>query len=69
MPGIGGSYIHSLIQGCKITGKELKVHLQLVDSIPLEERKRENVANEGSEEEKKTGGTGGRGDSSHGTNL
>ena len=61
----GGLCLYNLIQGSKITGKELKVHLELVDSIPLEERKSENVANEGSEEEEKSGT--GRGDPSHGT--
>ena len=52
---------YTCIQGRKIAGKELNGLLELADVVSFEERMRENVANEGSEEEKKSG----RGNSRH----
>ena len=56
----GGGEI--LRQGGKIPGNELNVNLELVNIIPSEERKRENVSYESGDKEEKSG----RGDSSHG---
>jgi hypothetical protein len=50
-----------LRQGSKIPGNELNVNLELVDIIPSEEGKCENVVNESGDKEKKSG----RGESSH----
>ena len=54
---------HHYIQVGNIAGNSLNVGLELADGVPSEEREREceNVANEGSEKEKKSG----KGESSH----
>ena len=56
-----GWSIYRFTQAGNITGNSLNVGLELADVVPSEERECENVANEGSEKEKKNG----RGESSH----
>ena len=58
--GVGGGEI--LRQGGKIPSNELNVNLKLVDIIPSEEGKHENVVHESSDKEKKSSRDG----SSHG---